>query len=294
MERIAELQLKEFMRRESLPHSYMQLTQDWLQPLAEWLSNRFLQSDGPLFIGIHGAQGSGKTTLTQVLSLLLGAQGRRVQWLSLDDFYLPKAQRLQLAADVHPLFATRGVPGTHDIGLLQAVVAQLLQGERALLPVFDKASDDQLPPSGWTSAGAGTEIVLLEGWCLGCVAASVEQLEPALNPLEAQEDADGVWRRAVNNSLAGAYADLFACLDALVMLQVPSMAQVVEWRRLQEQKLALGGGNAVMQPGQIDRFVQHFERLTRYALEEMPQRADYLLELDTRHNITAARIKSAS
>ena len=43
-----------------------------------------------------------------------------------------------------------------------------------------------------------------------------------------------------------------------------------------------------LQQPEIQRFVQHYERITRHALMEMPERADYLLELGADHGIFAA------
>jgi pantothenate kinase-related protein Tda10 len=69
----------------------------------------------PLVVGLTGPQGSGKSTLAARLPDLLAAAGLNAGVLALDDLYLTKAERQRLAADVHPLFATRGVPGTHDV-----------------------------------------------------------------------------------------------------------------------------------------------------------------------------------
>src|ERR1051326_1709165 len=69
----------------------------------------------PLTVGVTGPQGSGKTTLAAGMAPLLEEGGLRTVVLSLDDIYLSKAARQRLAATVHPLFATRGVPGTPDV-----------------------------------------------------------------------------------------------------------------------------------------------------------------------------------
>ena len=285
----ARLQL--LAAEEQLPAGYPAMAQRWLLPLASWLGDRCRAVDGPLLVGLNGAQGTGKSTACKVLCLALEDRGLRPAVLALDDFYLDKAARARLAERIHPLLATRGVPGTHDVSMMTDVIDTLLRGETAALPVFDKALDDRLPPDRWGVAERA-DVLLLEGWCVGASAQPEADLVEPLNELEAREDADGRWRRYVNEQLAGDYAALFARLQALVMLKAPSLERVLEWRQLQEEKLAgQRSGSGVMRPEQVRHFVEHYERVTRYCLEEMPARADYLLEVGEDHAIFRARQK---
>lgn len=231
----------------------------------------------PLVVGICGAQGSGKSTLTAHLAQRLGASGRRVAALSLDDLYKTRAERLAMARTVHPLFATRGVQGTHDIALGLDTLAALGRGEASPLPRFDKGADDRVPRESWPLAPADTQVLLLEGWCLGAVP-QTDLLAP-VNALEAEEDPQGIWRSHANAALAGEYQRLFARIDLLVLLAAPGWDVVAKWREQQEAELRAKGGAAVMSPGQVTRFIQHYERLTRWILEEMPLRADLTVRL---------------
>lgn len=232
---------------------------------------------GLLVVGICGAQGSGKSTLVAHLAERLEAAGWRVAALSLDDLYRTKAERLQLAEQVHPLFATRGVPGTHDVALGLKTIAALERGEAAALPRFDKARDDRVPLTDWPRAPQHTQILLLEGWCLGAV--PQVELSVPVNALEAEEDPDAIWRSHANATLAGAYQDLFARIDLLVLLAAPGWEVVAQWREQQEAELRAQGGPAVMSPAEVARFIQHYERLTRWLLQEMPDRADLTVRL---------------
>lgn len=231
----------------------------------------------PLVVGICGAQGSGKSTLAAHLAQRLGASGRRVAALSLDDLYKTRAERLAMARTVHPLFATRGVPGTHDIALGLDTLAALGRGEASPLPRFDKGADDRVPRESWPLAPADTQVLLLEGWCLGAVPQT--DLSAPVNALEAEEDPQAIWRSHVNTALAGAYQHLFARIDLLVLLAAPGWDVVAKWREQQEAELRAKGGGAVMSPGQVTRFIQHYERLTRWILEDMPLRADLTVRL---------------
>lgn len=231
----------------------------------------------PLVVGISGAQGSGKSTLAARLADLLDASGVRTASLSLDDLYKTPAERAQLAVQVHPLFATRGVPGTHDIALGLSTIAALERGEAAPLPRFAKAADDRLPEAVWPLAPERCEVLLLEGWCLG--ARAQNDVAAPVNALEAVEDPQGVWRSYANAALAGDYQTLFARIDLLVLLAAPGWEVVAEWREQQEADLRGGGGPAVMSAAEVVRFIQHYERLTRWILAEMPTRADLVVRL---------------
>ena len=239
----------------------------------------------PLVVGICGAQGSGKTTLAARLAALLSEDGVRAATLSLDDLYLPRAKRQRLAAQVYPLFATRGVPGTHDIALGLATIAALERGEAAPLPRFAKAADDRLPIGEWPDAPESCEVLLLEGWCLGA-RPQTDVTEP-VNALEAAEDPHAVWRNFANTALTGDYQVLFARIDLLVLLAPPGWEVVARWREQQEAELRASGGPAVMSPAEVARFIQHYERLTRWILEEMPQRADLVVRLGERREVLA-------
>lgn len=261
---------------EALPRDYAAVVELAWQPLADRIAS---EGKRPLVVGINGAQGSGKTTLCRFLEELLYQRRLRTVTLSLDDLYLMKAERLTLAQDEHPLFATRGVPGTHDVALGEAILDELRAGRTTTLPRFDKAADDRAA-EGKIAEGP-VDVILFEGWCVGAVPQPAAALRDPVNRLEADEDPDGSWRREVNRRLATDYAELFARIDLLVMLKVESFEAVRANRRLQEQKLAARdpAGAALMDDTALDRFLMHYERLTRWMLQEMPTRADVLIPI---------------
>lgn len=233
----------------------------------------------PLVLGICGAQGSGKSTLCAALETALRARGIAAATLSLDDLYLTHAARLHLARSVHPLFATRGVPGTHDVALGLATLDALGRGEPAALPRFDKGADDRAAPQGWPRAPAGCQVLLFEGWCLGAAPQPDAALAAPVNPLEAGEDPEARWRRHANMALAGPYQALWARIDCLVLLAAPGWDVVADWREEQEAALRATGAARAMSPAKVARFIQHYERLTRWILAEMPARADLAVRL---------------
>lgn len=283
--------LQDFIARERLPASYAEDGRRHLLPLAERLNARADGHAGPLLVGINGAQGTGKSTLSALIATALEARGPRVAVLSIDDFYVSRAARRELADSVHPLLLSRGVPGTHDVTLLRQTLDRLESagaGDSIALPRFDKSIDEPLPQSRWPSIEGPVDLVILEGWCVGVEPQPEAALTEAVNELEAREDPRGVWRRHVNRRLAEDYAAVFERLDVLVLLRAPSFEQVYEWRSLQEQKLrevAPPGAPGLMDDAALRRFIQHFERLTRHALETLPQQADEVIELDAQHRV---------
>lgn len=239
----------------------------------------------PFVLGICGSQGSGKSTLSDALAERLTGRGLKTAVLSLDDLYLPPESR---PVTIQPLFATRGVPGTHDVKLGLQVMAGLRNGTR--LPRFDKANDQPMAEDLWPEV-TGLDILIFEGWCVGAISQPVADLAEPVNDLERNEDPNGVWRRHVNDALAGPYADLFARIDRLVLLAAPGFEVVQAWRTEQEHALSRmlenegRHGTKVMSDAQILHFIQHYERLTRYILTEMPRRADLTLRLDTNRGL---------
>jgi D-glycerate 3-kinase len=275
-----------FLAAERLPAGYRALVERVHRPLATRIAARARAKGSLLVIGLCGTQASGKSTLVASVATLLRAAGLQVAQLSLDDLYLGHAERQQLARTVHPLLATRGVPGTHDIALGLKVFDALAAGHEVEVPAFDKAQDDRKPAGSGPRAAAGTQVLLFEGWCVGARPQGEAALDQPVNALERDEDPQGRWRRFANEHLAGEYQQLFARLDELVLLKAPSFESVLAWRQLQEHKLrerlqASGQPLArVMSDAQVARFIAHYERLTRHILAEMPARADVVIPVE--------------
>ena len=261
-------------------------------PLCRLIDARRQALGSPLVVGVSGSQGSGKTTFCRFAQVLLERLfGYRVCGLSIDDLYLSAGDRQRLASTVHPLFATRGVPGTHDVPLGLDLLRRLREpgskGEISL-PVFDKAIDDRWPEDRWPSCALPLDVIIFEGWCVAAQPEADEALSSPINALEAEQDPDGSWRRRVNDALRGPYAELFGEIDLLVFLQIPGWDAVRRWRGLQESKLARSRPDspALMDEQALERFLMHYERITRYALKTLPEQADVVCRIDGSHRIT--------
>ncbi len=288
------------MRKQRLPARFLHLADTWYLPLAEKLKQQQAVAYRPLLVGITGSQGSGKSTLASLLALLLErVYGLKAASLSMDDFYLTRAARRSLADKVHPLLATRGVPGTHDLLLMQETLTRLARhsGEVAV-PGFDKALDDRYPAGEWQRVTAPLDIVIVEGWCLGTPPQRDDALRKPINRLEAEEDPDGIWRRYVNQQIGTRYQSIYAKVDSWIMLQAPSFGCIYQWRLEQEKKLAdrlrhtdssPKSARHVMSAEQIEHFIQHYQRLTEHALQQLPDRVNHLFKLDADREIEEYR-----
>jgi len=286
--------IADFLREESLPSGYRQTIQTVAEPLAQRLAALAAGRRGPAIAGVCGAQGSGKSTLCEAMARLLRRRGLRVAVLSLDDLYLSRDARARLADRVHPLFATRGPPGTHDVAQGLRLFEDLSSSGRVALPRFDKVLDEPAPADLWPQVEAPADLILFEGWCVGAVPEAAQALTRPINRLEAQADPDGVWRAYANTALAGAYQDLFRQIDHLTLLRAPSFEVVADWRWGQEQKLRarlLSQGDddgRTMDKTQVADFIQLYERLTRHILATLPDRADLVIDLEADRSMRLA------
>jgi D-glycerate 3-kinase len=292
MQNIDENLISTFLEKEQLPESFRDIINNWYLPLL----NRLLvlhQQQGPgLLVGINGAQGTGKSTLTKLLTLVLQQQNLNVANVSLDDFYLSHQRRAELARQVHPLLATRGVPGTHDLILMQQLFNKMTDSEisgNCHLPRFDKALDNPKAETEWETINLPVDLILFEGWFVGLTPQEENELIDPVNSLETDLDTQAIWRRHVNQQLHD-YQPLFNSIDFLIMLKAPSFDCVYKWRSLQEEKLAAAvsqADNKVMDQATLQRFIQHFERLTCHGLQYLPTRADLVFNLDDQQQITS-------
>jgi D-glycerate 3-kinase len=235
---------------------------------------------GTRLFGISGLQGSGKSTLAAQMVVAATARGMRAVAVSIDDFYLDRPGRERLARDVHPLLATRGPPGTHDIALACEVLDALRDGRAVRVPGFDKLGDRRLPRTRWREA-QGIDLVVFEGWFVGTPAQAAGELDAPINALERDEDQAGTWRRWCNAALARDYPALWQRIDRLLFLQPPGFEVVRDWRWQQQRALqASDPSRPAMDRADIDRFILHFERTSRQALRTLPALADRVARVD--------------
>ncbi|TMO53373.1 kinase [Pseudoalteromonas phenolica] len=273
----------EFLEKHTLLKSYP----DNVQCVLDWLEQVVSKQKGPFCLAINGAQGSGKSTLSAYLKAYLDSQGITTEIVSLDDFYLSKAQRVERATQYHPLFNVRGVPGTHDISFAIEQVKRFKNSEDFILPRFNKAIDEPYSTDRWLYCKNKPKVLIFEGWCLGLLPQSEAQLNIPMNNLETTQDSNGKYRVRVNQFLSDEYQALFALFDKLVFLNAQSFERVYSWRLQQEHQLIKRAGTG-MSDEAVTIFIQYFERLTRWGIESLSARSDLHIKLDENRQFSVA------
>lgn len=295
---MSNLALQQFLGRHQLPESYLSMAESAFSPLIDEFNTQYQVNQKTYIIGINGCQGSGKSTLADYLCTVVAEKYHLATVaLSLDDFYLTKAERIELARKIHPLLAQRGVPGTHDVNLAIDTISSLASGNKALITRFDKSMDDRVPEANSETITGHIGLIVIEGWCFGAKPQAPNSLIEPVNHLERLEDPDGVYRDYVNTALATQYPQLFELVDSTAMLRAPSFKTVFEWRLEQEQKLIEKlrttktdpASVSTMSDQEIRRFIQNFQRITEHCLEEMPTRVDHLFQLNAARQIVDYR-----
>ena len=244
-------------------------------------------------IGLTGGQGTGKSTISNILKIILKeAYGLETVIFSIDDFYKTLSERKIMSKKICNLFVTRGVPGTHDTNMLFNSIKNLKSDKftKFMIPKFDKSSDERLSKNKWLKIKKKPNIVIFEGWCVGVTQQKNKDLIKPINDLEKQEDKKRIWRRKVNLEIKKNYKKIFDLIDKLIFLKVPNFKYVLKWRLLQEKKLRITGkGNKIMSNKEINKFIMYYERLTKHMLKILPKSADAIISIDHKHRLKSIK-----
>ena len=259
-------------------------------PICEKIYEDYKKNKIIKIIGLTGGQGAGKSTITQILKLILNYKyNLKVVYFSIDDFYKTLKERNKLSKNVHKLFKTRGVPGTHDTKLLKKTFSDLVKKnfKPVLIPSFDKSKDDRVSKKKWKKIYKQPQIIIFEGWCVGAMPQKNKNLVNSINTLEKNEDPKLLWRNKVNKELKREYRKIFNKIDRLIFLKVPNFECVYKWRLLQEKKLQLTSrGKKIMSPVQVKQFIMYYERITMQMLKDLTGKAYAVLYLDKKHRFS--------
>ena len=256
-------------------------------PLADWIYSIFKIDNKTKIIGLSGGQGAGKSTITEILKFILKKKYKlNVCVFSIDDFYKTKIERKLLSKKIHPLFLTRGVPGTHDLNLMIKTIKQLKKKKfkTVFIPRFNKSIDNRYKRSKWQKIKNQPDVIIFEGWCVGAKHQTTTDLKKPLNLIEKKYDPDCKWRKTVNNLLKNRYKKLFNKIDRLVYLQAPNFSHILKWRWLQEQKMKLTLKNKkTMSKSQVKNFIMFYERITKHMMKNSSKISDLTIFLDKSH-----------
>ncbi|MBL6861344.1 MAG: uridine kinase [Candidatus Pelagibacter bacterium] len=262
-------------------------------PICEKINSEYIKSKKTKIIGLTGGQGTGKSTISNILKIILKESfNLETVIFSIDDFYKTRKERKILAKKISPLFLTRGVPGTHDTKMLFNCIKNLKKNrfKKMIIPKFDKSKDERCPKSKWLAVNKKPNIVIFEGWCIGVASQKKKDLVIPINKLEKQKDKKRIWRQTVNKELQNNYQKIFNLINKLIFLKVPSFKYVYKWRLLQEKKLrAKFKGNKTMSNEQVKNFIMYYERLTKSMLKILPKKADTVISIDENHRLKSIK-----
>ena len=262
-------------------------------PICKMIQELYLKKKKTKIIGLTGGQGTGKSTISNILKIILKeVYGLETVIFSIDDFYKTLNERKILSKKISSLFLTRGVPGTHDTKMLYNCIKNLKSKnfKKLIIPKFDKSIDDRSPKNKWLKIKKKPNIVIFEGWCVGVKKKKKKDLIIPINELEKQKDKKKIWRRKVNLELKKNYKKIFNLIDKLIFLKVPSFKFVFRWRLLQEKKLRITNkGNKTMTDKEVKYFIMYYERLTKHMLKTLPKKAGTVISIDEKHRLKSIK-----
>ena len=274
------------------------MIKSFLIPLCFWISKK-ADKKRPYFVGLAGGQGTGKTTISSLLRIILIKYFRlKVFRISIDDFYKTRKERIRLSKRIHSMLLTRGVPGTHDIGMMLSFFKKVKrkQFKRLKLPTFNKAIDDRFSKKHWYDLKNKPDVIIFEGWCVGAKSEKNNTLKRTINSMERLKDRKQIWRKYVNQQLKSKYNNLYSQLNCLIYLKAKNFNLLQKWRLKQERKLLVKSKknlkSKIMNTEDVLDFMQTYQRITQNMFKNMPKYASIILNLNSNHQIKSAVYKN--
>ena len=274
------------------------MIKSFLIPICFWIAKK-ANKKKPYIVGLAGGQGTGKTTISSIIKIVLEKYFKlNVFKISIDDFYKTRKERINLSKKIHPMLMTRGVPGTHDIKMMLEFFKKIKvkSFKKIKLPNFNKAVDDRSPKKNWYSINQQPDIIIFEGWCVGARAEINKTLKKPINFLEKTNDQNLVWRKHVNHQLKTKYKKLYSQLNCMIYLKAKNFSLLQKWRLKQEKKLWLKTKNRsnhkIMSKIDVLNFMQTYQRITQNMFKNMPKYASIILNLNSNHQIKTAVYKN--
>ena len=285
-----ETKADKFKNKERMIKSY-------LIPLCFWISKK-ADKKRPYFVGLAGGQGTGKTTISSLIKIILSKYFKlKVFRISIDDFYKTRKERTNLSQRIHPMLLTRGVPGTHDINMMLSFFRKVKSKnfKRLKLPKFNKAIDDRYDKKKWYNLKVKPDVIIFEGWCIGAKAEKTNTLKKTVNSMEKLRDQRQVWRNYVNEQLKSKYKNLYSQLNCLVYLKAKNFSLLQKWRLKQERKLLIKSKKnlnlKIMDKNDVLNFMQTYQRITQNMFKSMPKYSSIILNLNKNHQIQSTIYK---
>ena len=274
------------------------MIKSFLIPLCFWISSK-ANKKKPYFVGLAGGQGTGKTTISSLIKIILTKHFKlKVFRISIDDFYKTRKERTILSKRIHPMLLTRGVPGTHDINIMLNFFRKVKSKNfiRLKLPTFNKAIDDRFHKKYWYDLENKPDVIIFEGWCVGAIPEKNNTLKKTINLMEKTKDQKQIWRKYVNQQLKSKYKKLYSQLNCLIYLKAKNFSLLQKWRLKQERKLWLkskkNSNLKIMSREDVINFMQTYQRITQNMFRYVPKYASIIFNLNSNHQIKSAVYKN--
>ena len=274
------------------------MIKSFLIPLCFWINSK-ADKKKPYFVGLAGGQGTGKTTTSSLIKIILSKYFKlNVFRISIDDFYKTRKERISLSKRVHPMLLTRGVPGTHDINMMLNLFrkSKSKKFKRLKLPTFNKAIDDRFSKKHWYDLKKKPDVIIFEGWCVGAKSEKNDTLKRTINSMEKTKDQKQIWRKYVNDQLKTKYRKLYSQLNCLIYLKAKDFSLLQKWRLKQERKLWIKSKKSlntkIMSKQDVLNFMQTYQRVTQNMFRYMPKYASIIINLNSNHQIKSAVYKN--
>ncbi len=273
------------------------MIKSYLIPLCFWISKK-ANIKKPYFVGLAGGQGTGKTTTSSLIKIILSKYFKLdVFRISIDDFYKTRKERISLSKRIHPMLLTRGVPGTHDINMMLNFFkkSKSKKFKRLKLPIFNKAIDDRFSKKHWYDLKKKPDVIIFEGWCVGAKSEKNNTLKKTINSMEKTKDQKQIWRKYVNDQLKTKYKKLYSQLNCLIYLKAKDFSLLQKWRLKQERKLWVKSkknlNTKIMSKDDVLTFMQTYQRVTQNMFKYTPKYASVIINLNSNHQIKSAVYK---
>ena len=269
----------------------------FLIPICFWIAKK-AKNRKPFIVGLSGGQGTGKTTISSIMSIILKKYFKlNIFKISIDDFYKTRKERFLLSKKIHNLLKTRGVPGTHDTSIILDFLNKVKHKnfKPLKLPKFNKAADDRFKKELWYSINKRPDVIIFEGWCIGARPQKNYQLKKHINSVEKLNDQNLIWRKYVNYQLKKNYRKLFNQLNCLLYLKAKNFNLLQKWRLKQERKLLTFSREyknlKIMNKNEVINFMKTYERITQNMFKDAPKYASIILNLNSNHQIKSVFYK---
>ena len=273
------------------------MIKSFLIPVSFWIASKANKSK-PYFVGLAGGQGTGKTTISSIVAIILRKYFKKnVFKISIDDFYKTRRERKNLSKKIHPMLMTRGVPGTHDVQIMLDFFkkAKSKNFKKMKLPSFNKALDERHSIKNWYKINLKPDVIIFEGWCVGARPETNKTLKKPINFLEKANDEKLIWRKYVNQQLKTKYKKLYSQLNCMIYLKAKNFSLLQKWRLKQEHKLWLKtkkkSSHKIMSKGDVINFMQTYQRITQNMLKYAPKYSSIILNLNRNHQIKSVKYR---